>query len=44
MPARFESMNTPLVPEPIVPNDAHYAYEDDIVITGMSGIPFKTKF
>ncbi|XP_014215720.1 fatty acid synthase [Copidosoma floridanum] len=37
MPARFDSMNSPPVREPIVANGPLYSLDDDIVISGMSG-------
>lgn len=37
MPARFESMNTPLAPEPNAPNGVNHTYDADIVISGFSG-------
>ena len=38
MPARFDSINSPLVREPVVSNGAPYIIDDDIVITGFSGM------
>ena len=37
MPARFESMNTPIARDPIILNGTPYLLDDDIVITGFSG-------
>ena len=37
MPARFDSMNSPLVREPVVSNGASYIIDDDVVISGFSG-------
>ena len=37
MPARFESMNSPIVRDHIIPNGTPYIFDDDIVITGFSG-------
>lgn len=38
MPARFESVNSPVVREPVVTNGGAYTIDDEIVITGFSGI------
>ncbi|XP_003423914.1 fatty acid synthase [Nasonia vitripennis] len=37
MPARFDSMNSPLVREPVVSNGTPYIIDDDVVISGFSG-------
>ncbi|XP_015587765.1 fatty acid synthase [Cephus cinctus] len=37
MPARFESVDSPIVREPIPSNGAPYVLDDDIVISGISG-------
>lgn len=37
MPARFESVNAPIVRDSIIPNGTAYSIDDDIVITGFSG-------
>lgn len=37
MPARFDSMNSPHVREPVVTNGTSYVIDDDVVITGFSG-------
>ncbi|XP_046612929.1 fatty acid synthase [Neodiprion virginianus] len=37
MPARFESVNSPVVRESIVTNGSGYSLDEDIVITGFSG-------
>ncbi|XP_012261752.1 fatty acid synthase [Athalia rosae] len=37
MPARFESVNSPVVRESVVTNGAGYTLDEDIVITGFSG-------
>ncbi|XP_043471863.1 fatty acid synthase [Leptopilina heterotoma] len=37
MPARFESVNAPIVRDSIIPNGTTYSIDDDIVITGFSG-------
>lgn len=37
MPAQFESVNSPIVHEPVVQNGVPHSYTDDIVISGISG-------